>query len=372
MVRRLCPHCGGNLVNEVACPHCGQSLKDVAVRYVERKRLKDEPAWRRVYFADSDKSQATRTTSATPQLRLTLQELLRHFRSADLARALRELGLPVSGTKEERKARLMDAAESLEQPASKVLRAFQASDLERVCAGLGVPGKSKGEMLAQLYMIVQGTRVWNKRQLAAESGQPEGLHNPEKLRLPSEHRVSSTGPSLANSRPPHASQEGQHSRLRAAIVVIGAVIGGIVGVTVVTGFDVPKGWALAGYVAGGAAGYALTPGGWESTKGFIRVARIPLALIGAVAGVNGAIFLAGSIPFVQSTWAFVPLMIVGALLFLFNLAGRSADSESDRLGRTLFLAGIVMFFVGCSVIFVQGSKDKVYPEWYDGCKPGRC
>ena len=68
---------------------------------------------------------------------MKLDELLNKFRSADIEYALRELNLPVSGTKTDRIARIVGNTENV-GGGGPILRAFKEDDLRRVAGQVGL------------------------------------------------------------------------------------------------------------------------------------------------------------------------------------------------------------------------------------------
>ena len=70
---------------------------------------------------------------------MNIEKLLGECRSDDLAHALRELGLPVTGTKPQRVERLVEH-HSGEGSTSDILGALKSEDLRRAAKALEVEG----------------------------------------------------------------------------------------------------------------------------------------------------------------------------------------------------------------------------------------
>ena len=85
---------------------------------------------------------------------MSLRELLALFRSEDIARSLRELGLSAAGNKRERIDRLIDtvALPKREEgwPFSRTIELFAEGDLRRVCNELGIDDTDKSNMVRLL------------------------------------------------------------------------------------------------------------------------------------------------------------------------------------------------------------------------------
>ena len=85
---------------------------------------------------------------------MSLRELLALFRSEDIARSLRELGLSATGNKHERIDRLIDmvALPKREEgwSVSRTIEHFADGDLRRVCQEMGIDETDKSSMVRLL------------------------------------------------------------------------------------------------------------------------------------------------------------------------------------------------------------------------------
>lgn len=70
---------------------------------------------------------------------MEFRDFLDHCRSDDLAHALRELGLPVTGNKPVRIARLVDHHQD-GTSAKDILSAFRVDDVRRAAKAVGIEG----------------------------------------------------------------------------------------------------------------------------------------------------------------------------------------------------------------------------------------
>ena len=70
---------------------------------------------------------------------MELKQFLDECRSDDLAHALRELGLPVTGNKPDRIGRLVGQYEG-GTPANDILSAFRVDDIRRAAQSRGIEG----------------------------------------------------------------------------------------------------------------------------------------------------------------------------------------------------------------------------------------
>ena len=108
------------------------------------------------------KRAASVPTEEPSQAYMSLRELLRHFRSEDIARCLRQLGLPTGGNKRERIDRLIDMAgvpgEHVGWVVQGLLSAFREDDLRRVCLALGIQVGDKASMVELLAARVDAVR----------------------------------------------------------------------------------------------------------------------------------------------------------------------------------------------------------------------
>ena len=93
---------------------------------------------------------------------MSLRELLGHFRSEDIARCLRELGLPSSGNKRERIDRFVDMAALPGREegwsVSRTIQLFTEADLRRVCRSLDIDDADKSSMARLLAARVDSVR----------------------------------------------------------------------------------------------------------------------------------------------------------------------------------------------------------------------
>lgn len=97
-----------------------------------------------------------------PQPYISFRELLALFRSEDIARTLREVGLPATGNKRERIDRLIDmvALPKREEgwPFSRTIGLFAEGDLRRVCDELGIDDADKSRMVRLLAARVDAVQ----------------------------------------------------------------------------------------------------------------------------------------------------------------------------------------------------------------------
>ena len=108
----------------------------------------------------------TRAASAPvqepPQPYISFRELLAFFRSEDIARILREVGLPATGNKRERIDRLIDMVALPKREEgwsfSRTIGLFSEGDLRRVCDELGIDDADKSRMVRLLAARVDAVQ----------------------------------------------------------------------------------------------------------------------------------------------------------------------------------------------------------------------
>ena len=97
-----------------------------------------------------------------PQPYISLRELLSLFRSDDIARTLREVGLPATGNKRERTDRLIDMVALPRREEgwsfSRTIELFAEDDLRRVCHELGIDDADKSRMVRLLAARVDAVQ----------------------------------------------------------------------------------------------------------------------------------------------------------------------------------------------------------------------
>ena len=93
---------------------------------------------------------------------MSLRELLALFRSEEIARSLRAVGLTATGNKRERIDRLIDmvALPKREEgwSVSRTIELFEEGDLRRVCLELGIDDDDKNRMVRLLAARVDAVQ----------------------------------------------------------------------------------------------------------------------------------------------------------------------------------------------------------------------
>ena len=114
------------------------------------------------YRLATGKRFAAATVAEPASAYMSLTELLGHFRSEDIARCLRDLGLPSSGNKRERMDRFIDMAALPEREegwsVSRTISLFTEADLRRVCRSLDIDDADKSSMARLLAERVDSLR----------------------------------------------------------------------------------------------------------------------------------------------------------------------------------------------------------------------
>lgn len=96
---------------------------------------------------------------------------------------------------------------------------------------------------------------------------------------------------------------------------------------------------------------------------------VPFGVLGAMFLINGVFWWTIERAALLPWWIGLPTMGVGGLLAFSGMSSDSSWSSHRNTGLLIFL-GAILFVVGCTAI--TGDSNQSYPDWYDGCQPGRC
>jgi len=95
-------------------------------------------------------------------------------------------------------------------------------------------------------------------------------------------------------------------------------------------------------------------------RGMMPVILVPAGIVAFLALVATWNTIFQEINVLHSPWFFTPAFGAAFLLFFF-----AQQDSSYKLGSL----GAILFLVGCTSLLASGGPT-LYPEWYDGCKPG--